>query len=148
MRLMASCSTSPSSHCLQLTIRYRSHGAIMVYVLLAVLLVGLALIASGLRIVPQKRTLIIERLGKFHARADAGVNLIVPVLDRGRAGHGLREQINNIEPQSVITKDNVTMEVDAVIYYLIADPVRATYEVQNLSWGLEQIGRASCRERG
>ena len=117
----------------------------MVYLLLVVLLVGLALVASGLRIVPQKRTLIIERLGKFHGRADAGVNLIVPVLDRVRARHDLREQITNIEPQSVITKDNVTMEVDAVIYYLIADPVRATYEIARLDWGVEQLTLSALR---
>jgi regulator of protease activity HflC (stomatin/prohibitin superfamily) len=68
----------------------------MLYLLLVVVLIGLALLASGLRIVPQKRTLIIERLGKFHGRADAGVNLIVPVLDRVRARHDLREQITSI----------------------------------------------------
>jgi len=117
----------------------------MIYLVLAVVVIGLALLASGLRIVPQKRTLIIERLGKFHGRADAGVNLIVPVLDRVRAGHDLREQITSIEPQSVITKDNVTMEVDAVIYYLIADPVRATYEIARLDWGVEQLTLSALR---
>jgi regulator of protease activity HflC (stomatin/prohibitin superfamily) len=57
----------------------------------------------------------------------------------------MREQITKIEPQPVITRDNVTMEVDAVIYFLIVDPVRATYEVQNLGWGLEQMTLSALR---
>jgi regulator of protease activity HflC (stomatin/prohibitin superfamily) len=69
----------------------------------------------------------------------------VPFLDSVRETIDLREQITKIEPQSVITRDNVTMEVDAVIYFLIADPVRATYEVQNLRWGLEQMTLSALR---
>ena len=57
----------------------------------------------------------------------------------------LREQITKIEPQSCITRDNVTMEVDAVIYFIVADPVRATYEVQNLRWGIEQLTLSALR---
>ncbi len=69
----------------------------------------------------------------------------MPFLDSVRATIDLREQITKIEPQPVITRDNVTMEVDAVIYYLVADPVRATYEVQNLAWGLEQLTLSALR---
>ena len=98
-----------------------------------------------IKIVPQKQVKIIERLGKYHRTAEAGLNTIVPFLDSVRATIDLREQITKIEPQPVITRDNVTMEVDAVIYYLIADPVRATYEVQNLPWGLEQLTLSALR---
>ena len=69
----------------------------------------------------------------------------MPFLDSVRATIDLREQITKIEPQPVITRDNVTMEVDAVIYFLIVDPVRATYEVQNLRWGLEQMTLSALR---
>jgi regulator of protease activity HflC (stomatin/prohibitin superfamily) len=62
-----------------------------------------------------------------------------------RATIDLREQITQIEPQAVITRDNVTMKVDAVIYFVIADPVRATYEVQNLAWGIEQLALSGLR---
>ena len=117
----------------------------MSYALIAIVGIALLVIASGLRVVPQKQVLIIERLGKFHARAEAGINFIVPFLDSVRARHDLREQITKIEPQSVITKDNVTMEVDAVIYSLIADPVRATYEVANLAWGIDQLTLSALR---
>ncbi len=110
-----------------------------------VVVVVFLILASGIRIVPQKSVLIIERLGRFHARADAGVNLIVPFIDSVRTRHDLREQITNIEPQPVITRDNVTMSVDAVIYFLIVDPVRATYEVQRLDWGLNQLTLSALR---
>ncbi len=69
----------------------------------------------------------------------------MPFLDSVRATIDLREQITQIEPQAVITRDNVTMEVDAVIYFVIADPVRSTYEVQNLSWGIEQLTLSALR---
>src|SRR3989475_10565044 len=98
-----------------------------------------------IKIVPQKQVKIIERLGKYHRTAEAGLNPVLPFLDSVRATIDLREQITKIEPQPVITRDNVTMEVDAVIYYLIADPVRATYEVQNLAWGLEQMALSALR---
>ena len=99
----------------------------------------LIVLMRTIRIVPQKQVKIIERLGRYHRTAEAGLNTILPFLDSVRDTIDLREQITKIEPQPVITRDNVTMEVDAVIYYLIADPVRATYEVQNLRWGLEQL---------
>ncbi len=117
----------------------------MIYAFMILVVVALFVLASGLKIVPQKQVLIIERLGRYHTRAEAGINIIVPFVDSVRARHDLREQITNIEPQSVITKDNVTMEVDAVIYYLIADPVRATYEVERLTFGVEQLTLSALR---
>ena len=105
----------------------------------------LLLLVQWIQIVPQKQVKIVERLGKYHRTAEAGLNTIVPFFDSIRATIDLREQITKIEPQPVITRDNVTMEVDAVIYYLIADPVRATYEVQNLPWGLEQLTLSALR---
>ena len=96
----------------------------------------LLVLMRWIQIVPQKQVKIIERLGKYHRTAEAGLNTILPFVDSVRDTIDLREQITKIEPQPVITRDNVTMEVDAGIYYLIADPVRATYEVQNLKWGL------------
>jgi len=115
-----------------------------------IILIGMAFILivvlmRTIRIVPQKEVKIVERLGKYHRTAEAGLNTIVPFLDSIRKTIDLREQITKIEPQQVITRDNVTMEVDAIIYYLIADPVRATYEVQNLSFGLDQLTLSALR---
>jgi regulator of protease activity HflC (stomatin/prohibitin superfamily) len=114
-------------------------------VLLGIAFVLLIVLMRSIKIVPQKQVKLIERLGKYHRTAEAGLNTIVPFLDSVRDTIDLREQITKIEPQPVITRDNVTMEVDAVIYYLIADPVRATYEVQNLRWGLEQLTLSALR---
>ncbi len=114
-------------------------------VLFGLSLVILIVLMRTIKIVPQKQVKIIERLGKYHRTAEAGLNTILPFLDSVRETIDLRELITKIEPQQVITRDNVTMEVDAVIYYLIADPVRATYEVQNLRWGLEQLTLSALR---
>jgi len=105
----------------------------------------LIVLLRTIKIVPQRQVKIIERLGRYHRTAEAGLNTIVPFLDAVRATIDLREQITKIEPQPVITRDNVTMEVDAVIYFLVVDPVRATYEVQNLGWGLEQLTLSALR---
>lgn len=117
----------------------------MLYVALALIVMSLVVLIRAVQIVPQKQVRVIERLGRFHARADAGLNIIVPLVDSVRATIDLREQITAIEPQPVITRDNVTMGVDAVIYYLIVDPVRATYEVQNLKWGIDQLTLSALR---
>ncbi len=115
------------------------------YVLAAFVLFALIVVVKSIKIVPQKKVKVIERLGKFHKSAEAGLNIILPFLDSVRNTIDIREQITAIEPQPVITRDNVTMEVDAVIYFVIADPVRATYEVQNLAWGIEQLTLSGLR---
>src|SRR5262245_15773748 len=117
----------------------------MTPLLLALAVFLLIVLMKAVRIVPQKQVKIIERLGKFHRSAEAGLNTIFPFLDSVRDTIDLREQITKIEPQPVITRDNVTMEVDAVIYYMIVDPIRATYEVQNLRWGIEQLTLSALR---
>ncbi|HEY3350533.1 MAG TPA: SPFH domain-containing protein [Thermoanaerobaculia bacterium] len=106
---------------------------------------ALIVLLKSVQVVPQKQVKLIERLGKFHKKAEAGLNVILPFFDSVRATIDLREQITQIEPQPVITRDNVTMEVDAVIYYVVADPIRATYEVQNLKWGIEQLTLSGLR---
>ncbi len=117
----------------------------MIYFLVTLSIVFLVVLAKTIKIVPQKQVLIIERLGKFHKTADAGLNIIIPFLDSVRAYIDQREQIMPIEPQPVISRDNVTMTVDAVIYFVIVDPVKATYEVQNLTWGVEQLTLSALR---
>jgi regulator of protease activity HflC (stomatin/prohibitin superfamily) len=114
-------------------------------VLLALIAFAVVIVFKTVKIVPQKQVMVVERLGKFHNAAEAGLNIIIPFLDSVRSTLDLREQITPIEPQSVISRDNVTMEVDAVIYYVIMDPVRATYEVQNLKWGIEQLTLSALR---
>ena len=113
--------------------------------LLVLVALAFVIVLKSVRIVPQKQAMIVERLGKFHLSAQAGLNFLIPFLDSVRAVVDLREQITPIEPQPVISKDNVTMNVDAVIYYVIVDPVRSTYEVQDPKWGLEQLTLSALR---
>ena len=113
--------------------------------LVMLLMVAIVLVLKTVKIVPQKQVMIVERFGKFHRAAEAGLNIIVPFFDSVRATIDLREKITPIEPQPVISRDNVTMAVDAVIYYLIVDPIRATYEVQSLQWGIEQLTLSALR---
>lgn len=112
---------------------------------IGVVIFALVVVLKTVKIVPQKQVMIIERLGRFHKKAEAGLNIIVPFLDYVRDTLDLRELITPIEPQPVISRDNVTMTVDAVIYYVVMDPVKATYEVQNLGWGIEQLALSALR---
>jgi len=118
---------------------------IAVVFFIVIIVFALVVLIKTVKIVPQKQVMIIERLGKFHKSAEAGLNIIVPFLDTVRDTLDLREQITPIEPQPVISRDNVTMAVDAVIYFVIVDAVRATYEVQNLNWGIEQLTLSALR---
>jgi regulator of protease activity HflC (stomatin/prohibitin superfamily) len=115
------------------------------YTLFGIAVFLLIVLMKAIKIVPQKQVKLIERLGKYHRTAEAGLNTIFPFLDSVRDTIDMREQITKIEPQPVITRDNVTMEVDAVIYFVIVDPVRATYEIQNLRWGIEQLTLSALR---
>ncbi len=117
----------------------------MIFVLGIFAVLALVIIFKTVKVVPQKTVMILERLGKYNRTAQAGLNIIVPFFDSVRASIDLREQITPIEPQPVISRDNVTMEVDCVIYFVIMDPVRAVYEVQNLRWGIEQLTLSALR---
>ena len=111
-----------------------------------------ALIAAAktIKIVPQSSVLLIERLGKFNRVAASGLNIIVPFLDSPRAVYwtnvrpgltsiDLREQYIDLPPQPVITRDNVTINVDSVVYWMITDPIKAVYEINDLVGSLVQL---------
>ena len=114
---------------------------------LIVLLVIIAIIAfSSIKVVNQSEVYIIERLGKFEKVADAGLTIIVPFLDRVSSVVLLKEQTMDIPPQGVITKDNVTINIDTVVFYQITDPVKAVYEIQNLKKGIEYLAITTIRD--
>lgn len=124
-----------------------------VLVLFFFLFVGVALLvvaAKTIRIVPQATVMLVERLGRFDKVASSGLNLLVPFLDRPRAVYwtnmrpgltsiDLREQYIDLPPQPVITRDNVTIHVDSVVYWQITDPVKAVYEMNDLVGGIVQL---------
>lgn len=117
----------------------------MEFVAVLVVLLAVVLATTSIKVVPQASVKIIERLGRFHLKAESGLNVIIPFVDKVRATLDLREQINSVEPQPAITRDNVTMEVDCVVYWQVLDPVKATYEVSDLRRGLDQLTLSALR---
>ena len=115
--------------------------------ILVILLVIIFIIAfSSIKVVNQSEVYIIERLGKFEKVADAGLTIIVPFFDRISSVVLLKEQTMDIPPQGVITKDNVTINIDTVVFYQITDPVKAVYEIQNLKKGIEYLAITTIRD--
>jgi regulator of protease activity HflC (stomatin/prohibitin superfamily) len=113
--------------------------------LVVVALVVLVTLARSIRIVPQARAGIVERLGRYHRTLDAGLALIVPYVDRVKPLIDLREQVVSFPPQPVITEDNLTVSIDSVIYYQVTDAKAATYEIANFILAIEQLTVTTLR---
>ncbi|MBQ9658914.1 MAG: SPFH/Band 7/PHB domain protein [Clostridia bacterium] len=114
---------------------------------LIVLIIIILIIAfKSIKVVKQAEVYIIERLGKFHKVADAGLTIIVPFLDQVRSVVSLKQQTMDIPPQGVITKDNVTITIDTVVFYQITDPAKAVYEIQSLKKGIEYLAITTIRD--
>ena len=133
--------------------------------LIAILI--LFILIKGIRIVKQSTVMIVERLGKYHKTLHTGVNLIIPFLDKIRIipkrisrtdGNGrsyiqyirtdvidMRECVYDFPKQTVITKDNVTIEINAILYYQITDPFKSTYEIEDLSLAIEKLTQTTLR---
>ena len=109
----------------------------MYSIVVLILILGIVFAVTSVKIVPQASVKIIERLGRFRYVAKGGLNVIVPFVDSVRDTINLREQIMRTQKQPVITRDNVTMNVDCVVYWQVLDPVKATYEISNPTRGLE-----------
>jgi len=110
-----------------------------------IVLVVLALGVRTVRIVPQARVGIIQRLGNYQRSAEAGVAVVIPFIDRMLPLLDMREQVVSFPPQPVITSDNVTINVTSVVYYQILDPKNATYQVANLLAAMEQLTQTTLR---
>ena len=115
-------------------------------VLIILLIIVLVLAAMSIKIVKQAEVYIIERLGKFYKVADAGLTIIIPFLDHVRSVVSLKQQTMDIPPQDVITKDNVTITIDTVVFYQITDPAKAVYEIQSLKKGIEYLAITTIRD--
>src|SRR5688572_4751265 len=140
----------------------------MEFIVLGVIALGAAgLATASLKVVGQAEVMVIERLGRFNRLARSGLNVLIPLIDRPKSidvryfesdinGNkrisassttriDLREQVLNFPSQPVITKDNVTIDIDAVLYYRVADPQKASYAIQNLPYALETLTRTTLR---
>ena len=131
------------------------------------LLLAIVIVVKGVRIVRQSESMVIERLGKYRTTLSAGINIIIPIVDRPRdivwrmSGEmpdgrrvtqykmrdrvDLRETVFDFPKQGVITKDNVVTEINALIYFQITDPVKAVYEINNLPNAIEKLTQTTLR---
>src|ERR671918_159680 len=116
---------------------------LIVLVVIAVFAVLLA--ARTVRIIPQARAGVVERLGRYNRTLSPGLTIVVPFVDRVKPLIDLREQVVSFKPQPVITEDNVTVQIDTVLYFTITDPKSATYEVANPLQAIEQLTITTLR---
>src|SRR5713226_5502773 len=125
-------------------------GALLLLFFFFLAFVMLVLAEKTIKIVPQATVMLVERLGRFHKVAASGLNILTPFFDKPRAVYwtnsrpgissiDLREQFLDLPPQPVITRDNVTIHVDSVVYWQITDPVKAVYEMNDLVGGIVQL---------
>jgi len=119
-------------------------GTVIFFIILLALVLFIGF--KTIKVVKQSEVYIIERLGKFHKVADAGLTIIVPFLDHVRSIVSLKQQTMDIPPQGVITKDNVTITIDTVVFYKITDPAKAVYEIQSLKKGIEYLAITTIRD--
>ena len=128
------------------------------YVIIALVLLAVIFIKMSVVIIPQSETRIIERLGKYYATLKPGINIIIPFIDRakiimtlnrGRYVYSstidLREQVYDFDKQNVITKDNIQMQINALLYFQIVDPFKAVYEINNLPNAIEKLTQTTLR---
>ena len=128
------------------------------YLIIAAILLAFVFVKKSLVIIPQSETKIIERLGKFRAILKPGVNIIIPFVDKAknivrmtnrRYSYSntidLREQVYDFDKQNVITKDNIQMQINALLYFQIVDPFKAVYEIDNLPNAIEKLTQTTLR---
>lgn len=114
-------------------------------VAVVVLAVVLAIVSRGVRVVPQATARVVERFGRFQRVLEPGLNLVVPFVDKLRPSLDLREQVVTFPPQQVITKDNLVVGIDIVIYFQVTDAKAATYEIANYLQAIEQLSVTTLR---
>ena len=121
-----------------------SVGAIIAIVVIAV--VAFVVLGFSIKVVRQSTSVVIERLGKFHKVLDTGIHFIIPFFDRPVGKEiSLKEQVKDFKPQPLITKDNVTMQIDTVVYYQVTDPKLYTYGVEYPIYAIENLTATTLR---
>jgi regulator of protease activity HflC (stomatin/prohibitin superfamily) len=120
-------------------------GTIALILIAVFVLVVLTVLARAVRIVPQARAAIVERLGRYNRTLVPGLAVVVPFVDRVRPMIDLREQVVSFPPQPVITEDNLVVGIDTVIYFQVTDPKAATYEIANFIQAIEQLTVTTLR---
>jgi regulator of protease activity HflC (stomatin/prohibitin superfamily) len=114
-------------------------------ILIGVLVIAFIIFIRTVRVVPQKQAFIIERLGKYATTLEAGFHVLVPFVDRVAYRHTLKEQAIDVPPQSCITRDNIAVEVDGILYMQVVDPKRASYGIDNYRFASIQLAQTTMR---
>ncbi len=120
-------------------------GSSTTIILIGVIILGFILIASMVKVVPQRTAIIIERLGKYRATFTAGFQILIPFIDKIRYKHTLKEQAIDVAPQVCITRDNIAVEVDGILYLQVLDPQKASYGIDNYRFASIQIAQTTMR---
>jgi regulator of protease activity HflC (stomatin/prohibitin superfamily) len=118
---------------------------VAIIVIVVVLVFALFVASRTIRVIPQARAGVVERLGRYSRTLEPGLTLVTPFIDRVKPLVDLREQVVNFSPQAVITEDNVVVAIDTVLYFTITDPRSATYEVANPLQAIEQLTVTTLR---
>src|SRR3954464_9722780 len=119
--------------------------AVIGVLIFVIALFAVITLVRSVRIVPQQRREVMERLGKYQRTLKPGLNLLVPFIDAIRTKVDMREQVVSFPPQPVITSDNLVVSIDTVLYFKVVDPVRATYEIANFLQAIEQLTVTTLR---
>jgi regulator of protease activity HflC (stomatin/prohibitin superfamily) len=114
-------------------------------ILIGVIFLGFLLLMSMIKIVPQRTAIIVERLGKYRATYTAGFQVLIPFIDKVRYRQTLKEQAIDVAPQICITKDNIAVEVDGILYLQVLDPEKASYGIDNYKFASIQIAQTTMR---
>ena len=117
----------------------------MIQAFLILVVVVMLIIVANIKIVPQANSYVVERLGAYHASWDVGLHIKIPFIERIAKRVSLKEQVVDFPPQPVITKDNVTMQIDTVVYYQITDPKMITYGVEHPMSAIENLTATTLR---
>src|SRR5215472_7406814 len=112
-------------------------GVLLLVVVIALILFVMTVLVRSVRIIPQARAGVVERLGKYQRTLSPGLTLLIPFVDRLLPLLDLREQVVSFPPQPVITSDNLVVSIDTVVYFQVTDPRAATYEIANYITGIE-----------
>ena len=116
----------------------------MIWIIILAIFI-LLIIVKNIKIVPQSKTYVIERLGSYHSTWQTGLHIKIPFIDRISNNVSLKEKVRDFAPQPVITKDNVTMHIDTVVYFQITDPKLFTYGVENPISAIENLTATTLR---
>jgi len=118
---------------------------VLTIIILGIVVIIIVAFFKTIRIVPQKSAFIVERLGKYNSTLDAGLHILIPFLDNVAYKHTLKEQAVDVPPQTCITKDNISVEVDGILYLQVNDPKRASYGINHYQFASTQLAQTTMR---